>query len=126
MEFVFLIGRLIFGGFFVMNGINHFTQKKALTEYAKSKHIPSPEFAVTFTGALIFASGVSIILGIFTSIALFGLIVFLFIVSFTMHAFWKDTDPTVRMNHYLGFMKNMALLGASLMMYFIESWPMSL
>jgi putative oxidoreductase len=126
MEFVFLLGRLIFGGFFIMNGINHFTQKKGMTEYAQSKHIPSPEFAVTFTGALLFVSGVSIVLGIFTSIALFGLIVFLFITSFTMHAFWKDTDPASKMNNNINFMKNMALLGACLMMYFIESWPMSL
>lgn len=126
MEFAFLLGRLIFGGFFIMNGINHFTQKKSLTEYAKSKHIPSPEFAVTFTGALLFVSGVCIVLGIFTSIALFGLIIFLFITSFTMHAFWKDTDSADKMNNYIGFMKNMALLGACLMMYFIESWPLSL
>ena len=126
MEFVFLIGRLIFGGFFVMNGLNHFTQKKNLTAYAHSKNIPSPEFAVTFTGALLFASGVSIILGIFIPIALFAVIVFLFITSFTMHAFWKDTDAGTKINNNISFMKNMALLGASLMMYFIENWPMSL
>jgi uncharacterized membrane protein YphA (DoxX/SURF4 family) len=126
MEFIFLLGRVLFGGFFLMNGINHFTQKKMLSEYAKSKHIPSPEFAVTFTGALLFASGVSIILGIFIPIALFALIVFLFITSFTVHAFWKDTDTMTKMNNYIGFMKNIALLGACLMMYFIESWPLSL
>ena len=126
MEFVFLIGRLIFGGFFVLNGINHFTQKKELAKYAQSKHIPSPEFAVTFSGAILFASGVSIALGIFTSIALFGLIIFLFITSFTMHAFWKDTDTTLKMNNYVNFMKNIALLGACLMMYFITSWPLGL
>lgn len=126
MEFVFLIGRLIFGGFFILNGINHFTQKKGMAQYAQSKHIPSPEFAVTFSGAILFVSGVSIALGIFTSIALFGLIVFLFITSFTMHAFWKDTDPTAKMNNNINFMKNMALLGACLMMYFITSWPLSL
>ncbi len=126
MEFIFLLGRLIFGGFFLLNGINHFTQKKNLTEYAKSKHIPSPEFAVTFTGALLFVCGVSIMLGIFIKLALFGLIIFLFITSFTMHAFWKDTDAIHKMNNYIAFMKNIALLGACLMMYFIETWPLSL
>jgi len=126
MEFAFLLGRLIFGGFFIMNGLNHFTKKKSLAAYAQSKNIPSPEFAVAFTGALLFVSGVSIVFGIFTSLALFGLIIFLFITSFTMHAFWKDTDPAAKMNNYISFTKNMALLGACLMMYFIESWPMSL
>lgn len=109
-----------------MNGINHFTQKKSLTEYAKAKHIPSPEFAVTFTGALLFVCGISIILGIFVPLALFGLIVFLFVTSFTMHAFWKDTDAGSKMNNNIAFMKNMALLGACLMLYFIENWPLSI
>lgn len=126
MEFVFLIGRLIFGGYFLLNGINHFTQKKNMTAYAHSKNIPSPEFAVTFTGALLFVSGISIILGIFIPVALFALIAFLFITSFTMHPFWKETESSNKMNSYINFTKNMALLGACLMMYFIESWPFSL
>jgi uncharacterized membrane protein YphA (DoxX/SURF4 family) len=65
-------------------------------------------------------------LGIFVEIALFTLVVFLFITSFTMHAFWKDTDAGAKMNNYIAFMKNFALLGACLMMYFIENWPLSL
>ncbi len=126
MEFLFLLGRVLFGGFFVMNGINHFIQKKALTQYAQSKHIPSPEVAVALSGAVLFVSGLSIVFGIFIPIALLGLIVFLFITSFTMHAFWKDTDAMTKMNNNINFMKNMALLGACLMMLFIENWPLSL
>ncbi len=125
MEFVFLIGRLIFGGFFIMNGLNHFSQKKSLTEYARAKHIASPELAVTLSGALIFVSGICIVLGIFVNIALLALVVFLFITSFTMHAFWKDTDISTKMNNQISFMKNMALLGASLMILSIESWPLT-
>ncbi len=116
MEFVFLLGRLLFGAYFIMNGINHFTQKKGLTEYARSKHIPSPELAVALSGAVLFVAGVSIALGIFVSIALISLIVFLFIVSFTMHAFWKDTDAASKMSNHINFTKNIALLGACLML----------
>lgn len=126
MELVFFIGRLIFGGFFLINGITHFTQKKFLIDQAKSKHIPSPEFAVTFTGALLFVCGISIILGAFIKLALVSLIIFLFITSFTMHTFWKDTNLGSKINNKSAFMKNMALLGACLMMFFIENWPLSI
>lgn len=126
MEFVFLIGRLIFGGYFIMNGWNHFAQKNSLTEYARSKHVASPQLAVTLSGAILFVSGLCIILGIFVDISLLALTLFLFIVSFTMHAFWKDTDPASKMNNQINFMKNMALLGASLMMLNIENWPLTL
>jgi putative oxidoreductase len=125
MEFVFLLGRLIFGGYFVMQGINHFVQKRSLSEYARAKHVASPELAVSLSGALLVASGLCIVLGIFVDIALLALVVFLFITSVVMHAFWKDTDPMMKMNNHINFMKNMALLGASLMMLSIESWPLT-
>jgi hypothetical protein len=33
-----------------------------------------------------------------------------------MHDFWKETDPMMRMNQRISFMKNVALLAAILMM----------
>lgn len=125
MDFVFLLGRLIFGGFFVLNGLNHFTQKKGLSEFARSKHLASPEIAVTLSGALLIVSGICIILGIFIPIALIAIAIFLFLTSFTIHAFWKDADPATKTSNYINFMKNMALMGASLMMLMIEEWPLS-
>lgn len=109
-----------------MQGINHFVQKKNLTEYARSKHVASPELAVSLSGALLAASGICIVLGMLVDIALLALVAFLFITSVVMHAFWKDTDPMAKMNNHISFMKNMALLGASLMMLSIENWPFTL
>lgn len=126
MEIAFLLGRLIFGGYFVMSGINHFTQKKNMSAYAQSKHIPSPELAVALSGAVLFVSGACIIFGWFVTISLLALIAFLFIVSFTMHNFWKVTDPQSKMSDQINFMKNMALLGACLLLLSIESWPVLL
>lgn len=126
MEFVFLLGRLLFGGYFVMQGINHFVQKKSLSEYARAKHVASPDLAVSLSGALLVASGLCIVLGILVDIALVALAFFLFVVSVVMHAFWKDTDPMAKMNNHINFMKNIALLGASLMMLMIEDWPFTL
>lgn len=126
MEFVFLLGRLLFGGYFLMQGINHFTQKKGLAEYARAKHVASPELAVSLSGALLAVSGICIVLGIFVDIALLAIVAFLFIASVVMHAFWKDTDPMMKMNNHINFMKNMALLGASLMMLSIDTWTMVL
>jgi len=123
MEIAFLLGRLLFGGYFIMSGLNHFTQKKNMTGYAQSKNIPSPEFAVLLSGAVLFVSGVCIVFGWFVTIALLALIGFLFVVSFTMHNFWKATDPQSKMSDQINFMKNMALIGATLLLLSIDSWP---
>jgi len=37
-----LIGRVIVGSVFLMNGFNHFAQLNMMTGYAKSKGIPLP------------------------------------------------------------------------------------
>lgn len=41
------IGRLLFGGYFLFNGINHFVKRGMLVQYAGSKGAPNPELAVT-------------------------------------------------------------------------------
>jgi putative oxidoreductase len=43
MKVPFTLGRLIFGGFFLYNGINQFLQYKTLAQYAASKQVPLPK-----------------------------------------------------------------------------------
>ena len=38
-KWVLLAGRLIFGGYFLYNGINHIRNRDALVEYAQSKGV---------------------------------------------------------------------------------------
>ena len=50
-----VIGRVIFGGYFFYNGLNHFLSRKALAEYTRSKGVPSPDLAVAASGLLALA-----------------------------------------------------------------------
>ena len=49
MKAPFLIGRLVFGGFFLYNGINHLRNRKVLATHAQAKGVPSPELAVSLS-----------------------------------------------------------------------------
>lgn len=51
MKAAFLLGRLVFGGYFLYSGIHHFQDRKMLAQYAGSKKVPLPEVAVMATGA---------------------------------------------------------------------------
>src|SRR3954468_21464773 len=64
MRAPFLLGRLIFGGYFIVSGINHFKSKGQMTQYTAAKNVPQPEVAVSATGAALIAGGASILLGI--------------------------------------------------------------
>jgi len=36
----------MFGGYFIMSGINHFKEKQQMTQYAAAKKVPKPGIAV--------------------------------------------------------------------------------
>ena len=90
MEIIFLIGRILFGGFFVMNGFNHLTKTGMMAGYASSKNVPMAKLAVIFTGLMILLGGAGIVLGVYIKLSVTLLVIFLFFVSFKMHNFWVD------------------------------------
>jgi len=126
MKIPFLLGRIVFGGFFLYNGINHFKQRKSMAEYAKAKNVPLADIAVPATGAALIVGGSSILLGIKPKLGALAIVGFLASVSPTMHDFWKQEDPGQRMNDMINFGKNMALLGAAVALMAVEEpWPAS-
>jgi putative oxidoreductase len=126
MKAAFLIGRLVFGGFFLYNGINHLKQRKQLGQYAESKNVPMAEATVAATGVVLIAGGASILLGIKPKLGTAAIAGFLAGVSPVMHNFWSMQDPQQRMNEMINFSKNMALLGSALALMGVdEPWPAS-
>ncbi len=126
MKAVFLMGRIVFGGFFLYNGINHFKQQKVLSQYAGAKNVPYPDLAVTASGVAMAIGGASVILGLKPQIGTLAIIAFLSTASPLMHNFWTVQDPHQRQNELIHFSKNIALLGAALTLAGVEEWPASL
>lgn len=116
MTTIFIIGRIIFGGYFIYSSLGHFFGTKGMAGFAASKGVPMPKLAVVVSGILLLLGGVGIITGFAVKIALLCLVVFFIFVTPAMHAFWKDTDPMVKMNNKIQFTKNIAILGAIIIM----------
>lgn len=126
MDYLFLLGRILYGGFFLYSGIQHFIKSEMMTGYAASRGVPSPKLAVQGSGALIVLGGIGVILGAYVELALWLIVIFLVPVTFMMHAFWKTEDQNAKMADMVAFMKNAALLGATFMMMAIpEPWALS-
>ena len=126
MRVPFLIGRLIFGGYFISSGINHFTQRKQMAEYAAAKHVPQSNVAVQASGAVLLLGGASILLGIKPKLGTLAIVGFLAGVSPVIHDFWKEEEPTARMNEMINFTKNVALAGGAIALMGVEEpWPAS-
>ena len=125
-DILFMIGRLIAGGYYVMSGVKHFTSWDMLTDYAKSKEVPLAKWAVLFSGLLLLLGGVSIVTGVWPQIGVLCVAVFFIGVTFKMHDFW-NAPKEQQMAEKINFMKNLALLGSALMWLAIATpWPFSL
>lgn len=116
MGALFLIGRIVLGGYFLYNAFNHFKHLTGYTGYARSKGVPNPKAAVLVTGIMLALGGLSIILGMYIVLGMWLLVLFLIPTTITMHPFWKVVDPMARQAEQINFFKNIALVGALLML----------
>lgn len=123
----FLLGRLLVGLVLAFMGFNHFLNTEALTGYAQSKGLPAPRVSVVLSGGTLIAGGLGVAAGTYTTIAAGALIVFFVVSTPVMHNFWA-VPAEQKQDEMQNFLKNMALLGASLVLFGLSSaeWPYAL
>jgi putative oxidoreductase len=126
-DILLLIGRLLFGGLFLYNGINHFQNRAGMTGYAAYKGVPMASMAIVGSGVWLVVCGLSVVLGFRPEIGLLMAVIFLAGVTPVMHNYWTATDPNARLADSINFQKNVALLGAALVMLAVpRPWPYSI
>lgn len=122
MDWLYLIGRVLFALIFLMSGFAHLTQE-GMVQYARSKGVPAPKAMVLITGLMILAGGLSVLLGLWMEIGTWLLVFFLVPVAIKMHDFWAVTDPMQKQVQQAQFMKNMSMAGGALIIYWaIQSY----
>jgi putative oxidoreductase len=118
------MGRALYGGYFLYNGINHFVKRDMMKMYASSKGVTNVDAAVLGSGALLIAGGVSLLMGWQPKIGAAMIATFLSGVTPRMHNFWTIEDESARMVEFVNFSKNVALLGAAAFVAALpEPWP---
>jgi len=78
LQILFLIGRIIVGGYFLMAGFSHFKNADMMAGYAKAKGTPSAKLAILGTGVLL-------VLGLLTSLAAAAVISVMLIAGLLAH-----------------------------------------
>jgi putative oxidoreductase len=80
---------------------------------------------VPLSGVMALVGGVSVLLGYRARWGAWTLVVFLVPVTAMMHAFWRLDDPVAIHTQQAMFMKNLALLGAALLVSQLGAGPFS-
>lgn len=117
MDIVVLIGRILFVVLFLGSAYGHLTQTKAMAGYAQSRGVPAAQVATIVSGFMLLLGGLSVLLGIWADLGALLLVAFLVPTAVLMHGFWKETDPQAKQMEQIQFTKDLALGGASLMLF---------
>lgn len=105
-----LLGRILFGGYFLLSGVNHFTNAEGLIGWVESKGAPAPEALVYVSGLMLAAGGLGILTGVYPVVSAVLPAVFLIVVTPWFHNFW-DMEGEEKQSHMTNFWKNIGLLG---------------
>jgi len=121
---VVVLGRLLFAAIFLMAGLGHFSKQEI--GYAAAQGVPLASIAVPLSGVLALAGGLSILLGYRAKLGAWLIVLFLVPVTVMMHNFWAVKDPMMAQMQMIMFMKNVAMLGAALLITQFGAGPLSL
>lgn len=117
-------GRILFSIIFIVSGFGHFSA--ATVAYASQMGLGGASFFVPLSGLLIIAGGLSVAVGYRARYGAAALLLFLIPTTFIMHRFWGIDDPMMAMNQQAHFMKNLALIGAALLICYFGAGPVSM
>jgi putative oxidoreductase len=73
--------------------------------------VPNPTFALFGAIGLLLLGGLSLVIGAWTRIGAFFLLVFLCAATYFFHDFWQFVDPLQRQLQTIQFLKNVAIAG---------------
>lgn len=118
------VGRLLFSAIFIMASLGHFSRQAI--DYAASQGVPLANIAVPLSGVIALVGGLSILLGVQAKMGAWLIVAFLVPVTLAMHNFWTVTDPQAAQLQQIMFMKNMALIGAALLIAHFGAGPFSI
>jgi len=121
---IILLGRLLFSFIFLTAAIGHFSS--AEIGFAAQQGVPMANIIVPASGIIAGLGALSILLGFRARIGAWLIVIFLIPVTFKMHNFWAVTDPMMRQMQLAHFFKNVAMLGAALLITQFGSGPLSL
>ena len=117
MDIVLIVGRVLFSLLFISSGVAHLTKLQAMTGYAQYKKVPAAKLSVIVTGLMLIIGSLYVALGIYADLGALLLTIFLLLSAFKMHDFWNVTDAQAKQSEMTSFMKNLALAGASLIIF---------
>lgn len=111
---LFRIGRGLFGGLLAFMAVDNFRTLDETIGYAESKGAPMPRTTVPAVSSSLLVGSLGLALWRAPVVAASAVAAFFATITPVMHDFWAIDDAERRQQQQIHFLKNLALLGASL------------
>ena len=121
-----LTGRILISLIFLMSGLGKVFQFDGQVAYAASQGVPLANLAIIISIIAELAAATMIILGYRARLGALILLVWMIPVSVMLHAFWNIEDAMAQQMHMIMFMKNLAMMGAMLLIMSFGPGPKSI
>jgi putative oxidoreductase len=108
------LARILIAAFFVWAGTEKLMHFAAIQSQIAGHGIPQPQVATVAAIVIELLGGILLIFGIWTRVVAWIMFLYLIPVTIVMHNFWA-APPEMYQMQQLNFMKNLAILGALLM-----------
>ena len=109
-DHVFLVGRILLGGVFVVARLRHLIIVPVLTGAVAARGVPFPRPVLLAGTGFQIVAGLALVLGFFTSWATLGLILFTMVASVLLVNFWdKEGEERIALTN--AFQTNIGLIG---------------
>ncbi len=124
---VAVLGRVLLCAIFFFAAVGHKVPNfRGVAGLMASEGVPAP--LLMLIGAIVFliAGSVSVVLGYKARVGATLLLVFLVLATYFFHDFWTQTDPKVKQDQMIHFLKNLSMMGAMLLIIANGTGPLSL
>jgi uncharacterized membrane protein YphA (DoxX/SURF4 family) len=109
------LGRTLYSGVLAYMAIDGFRHNEKRVEAAADSGVPAPEFVVPFVTGMLFVANLGILLWKYPRASAGALVVFFVATTPVIHNYWT-MEGAERRGNRINFLKNLALLGCSLML----------
>lgn len=109
------VARPLLASMFVAGGVDALRRPGGRVEAARAAGLTSPEELVRINALTHLVGGLALATGRLPRLASLALAGSLVPTTYIGHPFWKETDPTVKAQQRIHFLKNLGLLGGLLL-----------
>ena len=124
-SFAPLLGRILLAFIFLQSGFDKVLSYGKTTALMAARGIPEPQILLPLAIAALFIGGTMILVGWKARWGALALIVFMIPTTLYFHGYWTYPEP-LQLNQFHHFVKNLAIIGALLMILGMGSGALSM